>query len=68
MKAGFVRTLVETNPPEANRPAGLLGFEEAQAPFERPLIESVVTRPFREAAFATSVKTVYRETCAITGL
>jgi putative restriction endonuclease len=36
--------------------------------FQRPLIERVVTRPFREAAFAGSVKAAYDDTCAFTGL
>lgn len=44
------------------------GFAEEPAEFERPLIERVVTRPFREAAFAGSVKAAYNDTCAFTGL
>ncbi len=36
--------------------------------FERPLIERVVSRPFRDAAFAIAVKAAYDNTCAITGL
>jgi len=41
--------------------------EEAQA-FERPIVEMVVARPFRDAAFALTVKTAYASTCAMTGL
>ncbi|MFL9828391.1 HNH endonuclease [Rhodoplanes sp. SY1] len=45
-----------------------IGFEEEERPFERPLVERVVARPFRETAFATSVKLAYSDTCAMTGL
>lgn len=68
LKAGFVRTLIEADFPEVERALATPGFEEAAHPFERPMVESVVTRPFREAAFAASVKSAYAETCAITGL
>lgn len=68
LKAGFVRTLIESDTTDSPRASASYGFEEAAQPFERPLVESVVTRPFREAAFATSVRSAYRETCAITGL
>src|SRR5271170_1350953 len=44
------------------------GFAEPVAEFERPLIERVVTRPFREAAFSGAIKAAYRDTCAFTGL
>lgn len=42
-------------------------FEE---PFEtdRQIIEQLVSRPFRDRAFAAAVKTAYGDTCAITGL
>jgi putative restriction endonuclease len=42
--------------------------EDPQAPIERPIVERLVARPFREAAFAASVKSAYSETCAVTGL
>ncbi len=44
------------------------GFAEEQVPFERPIIEQVVHRPFRDAAFERGVKTAYQNTCAVTGL
>ncbi len=48
------------------------GFLEAeQAPYEfgeRRIIEQLVSRPFRERAFATGVKSAYVDTCAMTGL
>lgn len=54
MQAGFTKTL-STEPEEIK-------------PFERPVIERVVSRPFREAAFAVGVKAAYNDTCAMTGL
>ncbi len=37
------------------------------ATVDRPLIQRVVTRPFREAAFSRQVKEAYDHTCAFTG-
>jgi putative restriction endonuclease len=56
-----------TTPGEAARvPAP--GFAQEQESFDRPVVERVVARPFREAAFAGSVKAAYADTCAMTGL
>ena len=45
------------------------GFsEEVQMPFERPMIEQTVTRPFRDRAFVRQVQTAYDRRCAVTGL
>jgi putative restriction endonuclease len=44
------------------------GFAESQAPFVRPIMERLVAKPFREAAFASRVKRAYDTTCAFTGL
>ena len=66
-KAGFASVLAATS-------AGLLGprfeggFMEPPATFERPIIERVINRPFREAAFSGSIKSAYDDTCAFTGL
>ena len=35
---------------------------------ERRIVQMLVNRPFRDAAFRTSVVSAYRETCAVTGL
>jgi putative restriction endonuclease len=43
-------------------------MDDEGAPFERPIVERLLARPFRDAAFATAVKSAYGETCAITGL
>lgn len=48
------------------------GFSDVdQAPYElkeRRIVEQLVSRPFRERAFSTGVKTAYADTCAMTGL
>jgi putative restriction endonuclease len=69
--AGFVRTLGEAAPQAVAgaSPAAPSGMaEDPHAPFERPIVERLVARPFREAAFVASVKSAYGETCAMTGL
>jgi len=43
------------------------GFYEQQTPFERPLIETVITRPFRDRVFSRQVQAAYTQTCAVTG-
>ena len=44
------------------------GLAEEQLEFERPMVERLVSRPFRDAAFSRQVKSAYNNTCAITGL
>lgn len=45
------------------------GFgEKEQAALERPIVERMISRPFRDAAFAGAVKLAYNDTCAMTGL
>lgn len=45
------------------------GFaEEPQPTFDRPIIERVVAKPFRERAFSRHIRSAYANTCAITGL
>ncbi len=68
VKAGFAQTLLEADPHTSQETASVGGFEEEAIAFKRPIIEMVSRRPFREAAFAVSVKAAYRNTCAMTGL
>jgi len=71
LKAGFIRTVDEIALQAAARAnqAVLSGMtEDSQVPFERPIVERLVARPFREAAFVASVRSAYSETCAMTGL
>jgi putative restriction endonuclease len=67
VKAGFVKTLTESEPHHLTV-EGTSELEEEAAEFERPIIERVVTRPFRDVAFAMLVKAAYTNTCAMTGL
>jgi putative restriction endonuclease len=62
LKSGFA----PARTPE--EPFGADAFGEALAVFERPLIETVVSRPFRDRAFARQIQDVYDKRCAITGL
>ena len=66
LQAGFAPVLA----PERDAVALKITRElsEQGLEFERPIIERLVARPFRDAAFAVAVKSVYQDTCAITGL
>lgn len=61
-RAGFAQQLT------TGRSAEVSGFAEDFVTFDRPVIESLVSRPFREAAFASRIRSVYDSTCAMTGL
>jgi putative restriction endonuclease len=67
VKAGFVQTLIESQQEELASKSDS-AFDEEQMPFERPIVERMVARPFREAAFAALVKAAYANTCAMSGL
>ena len=44
------------------------GLAEPPAEFERPIVERVMSRPVRDAAFARAIQAAYDATCAVTGL
>jgi putative restriction endonuclease len=44
------------------------GFADEPVDFKRPIVEQLVRRPFREAAFSRQVKAAYANRCAFTGL
>jgi putative restriction endonuclease len=44
------------------------GLAEPTTPFERPVVEMTVFRPFRERSFMFSVRKAYSNRCAMTGL
>ena len=67
VKAGFVQTIIETDTRRTQKLTPNRHIEEEAKEFERPIVEMVVARPFREAAFAVSVKAAY-EHGAMTGL
>jgi putative restriction endonuclease len=64
LKSGFAPILGETPPPEVISP----GYSEPPTPFERPIVEMTVSRPFRERSFMYNVRAAYSNRCAITGL
>jgi putative restriction endonuclease len=68
VKSGFVQTIIETDLRRSQNLTPNWHIEEEAKEFERPVVEMVVARPFREAAFAVSVKAAYVNTCAMTGL
>ena len=64
LKSGFAPVLGEPLSSEAAQP----GFLEPTTLFERPLVEMIVSRPFREKSFMHNVRAAYSNRCAITGL
>jgi putative restriction endonuclease len=71
LRAGFATVIGKTvafAKPGTIAPRLLPAVEEEGAEFERPIVESLVHRPFRDRAFATGVVTAYDKTCAVTGL
>ncbi len=39
-----------------------------QAPYERPIVQTLISRPFREESFRRHVRLAYDNRCAVTGL
>jgi putative restriction endonuclease len=68
VQAGFVRMIGEISNAEAQASKDFVGFAEEQQPYDRPIVERMISRPFREAAFAVGVKQAYANTCAMTGI
>ena len=64
LQAGFSDILGAEYGDEQLKP----GLAEEQLEFKRPVVERLVARPFRDAAFSKQVKSAYNNTCAITGL
>jgi putative restriction endonuclease len=67
-QAGFVRTIGEVSNVTAQVSETLYGFSEEEKPYDRPIVERMISRPFREAAFALGVKEAYANTCAMSGI
>lgn len=65
LRAGFAHVIGDA---QSSREPGAFVFAEEPATFERPIVERVIARPFRDAVFSTVVKTAYGNTCAMTGL
>lgn len=72
VRHGFLGEQHSTDPVQAA--GGQFGFGDAPQPFDhagtvdRRIVEQLLHRPFREAAFARQVKAAYGYRCAISGL
>jgi len=71
-RVGFGHVLgLEPRPrPNKGVPEQPLAPDDGDEPFEvdRPIVDQMVSRPFRSRAFSASLKRAYGDTCAITGL
>jgi putative restriction endonuclease len=65
LKAGFAPILGEGPPRHQSRQ---FEISEPNTPFERPIIEMTISRPFREKSFMYNVRAAYENRCAMTGL
>ena len=68
LQAAFAPILGQLDKADPRAPMSSLGFAEPPTTFERPIIERVVARPFRDAAFSGSIKAAYDDTCGFTGM
>jgi putative restriction endonuclease len=64
LKAGFAPVLGEASANAVSLP----GLAEPPVVFERPMVEMLVSRPFRERSFMHNVRSAYSNRCAMTGL
>lgn len=69
LRAGITGALADFNAlaPTSETPL-TSGLAEEPAIFERPMIEQLTQKKYRDAAFARHVKTAYENRCAMTGL
>jgi putative restriction endonuclease len=65
LKSGFAPILGESLVSEQTP---IPGWSEPTTPFERPIVEMTVSRPFRERSFMHNVRAAYTNRCAMTGL
>ena len=65
LKSGFAPVLSEI---PASQQTAVPELSEPSAPFERPIVEMTISRPFRERSFMHNVRAAYANRCAITGL
>jgi putative restriction endonuclease len=64
-KSGFAPILSQNLEPQDVMP---FEISEQHKPFERPIVEMTVSRPFRERSFMHNVRAAYSNRCAMTGL
>jgi putative restriction endonuclease len=65
LKSGFAPILEKNLEPQDIE---ALEISEPLRPFERPIVEMTVSRPFRERSFMHNVRAAYSNRCAVTGL
>jgi putative restriction endonuclease len=65
LKAGFAPVLDGQAPELATETSEI---DEPEIPFERPIVEMTVSKPFRERSFMYNVRSAYGNRCALTGL
>jgi putative restriction endonuclease len=72
LQAGYAHVLGEMSTPSKDGDApypSVFGISEPEPEtFDRPVVERLIARPFRDIAFAEAVKSAYADTCAMTGL
>lgn len=68
LKAGFAQTLGRQLQEAESVSPDHSSLSEVAEISERPIIERVISRPFREAAFSGTIKGAYHNTCAMSGL
>jgi putative restriction endonuclease len=66
VQAGFGRVLQAASLSPAKSISDIL--DEEIRLYDRPVVERLTTRPFRDAAFSFAVKSAYQATCAVTQL
>jgi putative restriction endonuclease len=59
---------LDQQPDWPDRDQPISGFEEEQATFERPIIETILNLKYRDAKFRQQVQSAYDRRCAFTGL
>jgi putative restriction endonuclease len=70
LAAGFAEELLqeENRPAKPTQAAISNKLMEDASGFERPIIDRILSRPFRDGAFRHAVQAVYDSTCAMTGI
>ena len=68
LKAGFASVLKIQEEIDVQENIGYPEIQDEVGEYQRPIIEKLIKRPFRDAAFAKQVKDTYRHTCAVTGI
>jgi putative restriction endonuclease len=68
LSAGYSKSPIDFAVLTGSPAVPLSVFEQDPAPFERPMVQLTITRPFRDVAFRRSVRAAYDNRCAVTGL